>query len=176
MAQVELVVKSARGLLPMGSNMLADPYVRATLGAQQFKTKKQRHTLTPTWNETLFFSWDGSDWVYVDVFHRVGKTSHDEHMGGGHIDLTPLLEPAVVDEEEEEDEDDEGGGGGGGGGGSTEPKPVTRTFRVALTERKKATTQMATMVARAKRGSVFGHHREARGVVEVTATFTRLAN
>ena len=41
---VELVVRSARGLLPMGSDLRADPYVRATLGAQQLKTKKQRHT------------------------------------------------------------------------------------------------------------------------------------
>ena len=58
-----------------GSDKRADPYVRATLGAQQLRTKKRRHTLTPRWDETLLFSWDGRDWLYVDVFHRVGKAS-----------------------------------------------------------------------------------------------------
>ncbi|KAF6123987.1 double C2 domain alpha [Phyllostomus discolor] len=62
----------AKGLKPMDFNGLADPYVKLHLlpgacKANKLKTKTQRNTLNPVWNEDLTYSGITDD----DISHKV---------------------------------------------------------------------------------------------------------
>ncbi|KAK2502821.1 hypothetical protein MC885_009126 [Smutsia gigantea] len=89
----------AKGLKPMGFNGLADPYVKLHLlpgacKANKLKTKTQRNTLNPVWNEDLTYSGITDD----DITHKVlrisvcdeDKLSHNESIGEIRVPLRRL--------------------------------------------------------------------------------------
>ena len=65
-----LIVKlvSARDLVNADIIGKSDPYVIARLGKQTLKSKTIQNNLNPVWNETLMFSWTGSDDLLLEVF------------------------------------------------------------------------------------------------------------
>ncbi|KAM4829934.1 double C2-like domain-containing protein alpha isoform 1-T1 [Thomomys bottae] len=89
----------AKGLKPMDFNGLADPYVKLHLlpgacKANKLKTKTQRNTLNPVWNEDLTYSGITDD----DITHKVlrisvcdeDKLSHNEFIGEIRVPLRRL--------------------------------------------------------------------------------------
>ncbi|KAM8779631.1 LOW QUALITY PROTEIN: double C2-like domain-containing protein alpha [Rhynchonycteris naso] len=89
----------AKGLKPMDFNGLADPYVKLHLlpgacKANKLKTKTQRNTLNPVWNEDLTYSGITGD----DISHKVlrisvcdeDKLSHNEFIGEIRVPLRRL--------------------------------------------------------------------------------------
>ncbi|XP_058536557.1 double C2-like domain-containing protein alpha isoform X1 [Ochotona princeps] len=89
----------AKGLKPMDFNGLADPYVKLHLlpgacKANKLKTKTQRNTLNPVWNEDLTYSGITVD----DITHKVlrisvcdeDKLSHNEFIGEIRVPLRRL--------------------------------------------------------------------------------------
>ncbi|XP_063082864.1 double C2-like domain-containing protein alpha isoform X2 [Cavia porcellus] len=89
----------AKGLKPMDFNGLADPYVKLHLlpgacKANKLKTKTQRNTLNPVWNEDLMYSGITDD----DITHKVlrisvcdeDKLSHNEFIGEIRVPLRRL--------------------------------------------------------------------------------------
>ncbi|XP_035123256.1 double C2-like domain-containing protein alpha isoform X7 [Callithrix jacchus] len=87
------------GLKPMDFNGLADPYVKLHLlpgacKANKLKTKTQRNTLNPVWNEDLTYSGITDD----DITHKVlriavcdeDKLSHNEFIGEIRVPLRRL--------------------------------------------------------------------------------------
>ncbi|XP_037066428.1 double C2-like domain-containing protein alpha isoform X3 [Peromyscus leucopus] len=89
----------AKGLKPMDFNGLADPYVKLHLlpgacKANKLKTKTQRNTLNPVWNEELTYSGITDD----DITHKVlrisvcdeDKLSHNEFIGEIRVPLRRL--------------------------------------------------------------------------------------
>ncbi|XP_034808124.1 double C2-like domain-containing protein alpha isoform X3 [Pan paniscus] len=89
----------AKGLKPMDFNGLADPYVKLHLlpgacKANKLKTKTQRNTLNPVWNENLTYSGITDD----DITHKVlriavcdeDKLSHNEFIGEIRVPLRRL--------------------------------------------------------------------------------------
>ncbi|KAF6123983.1 double C2 domain alpha [Phyllostomus discolor] len=89
----------AKGLKPMDFNGLADPYVKLHLlpgacKANKLKTKTQRNTLNPVWNEDLTYSGITDD----DISHKVlrisvcdeDKLSHNEFIGEIRVPLRRL--------------------------------------------------------------------------------------
>ncbi|XP_073071429.1 double C2-like domain-containing protein alpha isoform X3 [Manis javanica] len=92
-------ILKAKGLKPMGFNGLADPYVKLHLlpgacKANKLKTKTQRNTLNPVWNEDLTYSGITDD----DITHKVlrisvcdeDKLSHNEFIGEIRVPLRRL--------------------------------------------------------------------------------------
>ncbi|XP_035123248.1 double C2-like domain-containing protein alpha isoform X4 [Callithrix jacchus] len=88
-----------QGLKPMDFNGLADPYVKLHLlpgacKANKLKTKTQRNTLNPVWNEDLTYSGITDD----DITHKVlriavcdeDKLSHNEFIGEIRVPLRRL--------------------------------------------------------------------------------------
>ncbi|OBS57585.1 hypothetical protein A6R68_11303, partial [Neotoma lepida] len=88
-----------QGLKPMDFNGLADPYVKLHLlpgacKANKLKTKTQRNTLNPVWNEELTYSGITDD----DITHKVlrisvcdeDKLSHNEFIGEIRVPLRRL--------------------------------------------------------------------------------------
>ncbi len=65
-----LVVKiiSAKDLVNADIIGKSDPYVVAQLGKQILKSKVIQNDLNPVWNETLMFSWTGSDDLLLEVY------------------------------------------------------------------------------------------------------------
>ncbi|XP_039334026.1 double C2-like domain-containing protein alpha isoform X1 [Saimiri boliviensis] len=89
----------AKGLKPMDFNGLADPYVKLHLlpgacKANKLKTKTQRNTLNPVWNEDLTYSGITDE----DITHKVlriavcdeDKLSHNEFIGEIRVPLRRL--------------------------------------------------------------------------------------
>ncbi|KFO36282.1 Double C2-like domain-containing protein alpha [Fukomys damarensis] len=89
----------AKGLKPMDFNGLADPYVKLHLlpgacKANKLKTKTQRNTLNPVWNEDLTYSGITEE----DISHKVlrisvcdeDKLSHNEFIGEIRVPLRRL--------------------------------------------------------------------------------------
>lgn len=89
----------AKGLKPMDFNGLADPYVKVHLlpgacKANKLKTKTQRNTLNPVWNEDLTYSGITDE----DISHKVlrisvcdeDKLSHNEFIGEIRVPLRRL--------------------------------------------------------------------------------------
>nr|KAF6283687.1 double C2 domain alpha [Pipistrellus kuhlii] len=87
------------GLKPMDFNGLADPYVKVHLlpgacKANKLKTKTQRNTLNPVWNEDLTYSGITDE----DISHKVlrisvcdeDKLSHNEFIGEIRVPLRRL--------------------------------------------------------------------------------------
>ncbi|CAH9107538.1 unnamed protein product [Cuscuta europaea] len=71
-ANVVVQVFEAADLKPSDLNGLADPYLKARLGPYSFRTKTQKKTLTPKWQEEFkipVFSWESpNDELKIKVF------------------------------------------------------------------------------------------------------------
>ncbi|CAK9177250.1 unnamed protein product [Ilex paraguariensis] len=67
-AMVEVV--EASDMKPSDPNGLADPYVKGQLGPYRFRTKPQRKTRTPKWNEEFkipIFTWESPNVLAIEV-------------------------------------------------------------------------------------------------------------
>ncbi|KAG7600480.1 Synaptotagmin-like mitochondrial-lipid-binding domain [Arabidopsis suecica] len=69
-AHVLVEVFEALDVKPSDLNGLADPYVKGKLGAYRFKTKTQKKTLSPKWQEEFkipIFTWDSPSILNIEV-------------------------------------------------------------------------------------------------------------
>lgn len=90
-ALVNLEILEGADLKPSDPNGLADPFVKGCLGTHQFKTKIQKKTLNPKWQEEFkipISSWDSPNQLVLDV--RDKDTFHDDELGDCRINISNL--------------------------------------------------------------------------------------
>ncbi|KAK6774701.1 hypothetical protein RDI58_029940 [Solanum bulbocastanum] len=89
-AHVILEVLEAEDLKPADLNGLSDPYVKGHLGPYRFKTRTQKKTLAPQWQEEFKIpvcSWESpNDMLNIDV-HDKDHFSSDEILGDYSINV-----------------------------------------------------------------------------------------
>lgn len=89
-AHVILEVLEAEDLKPADLNGLSDPYVKGHLGPYRFKTRTQKKTLAPQWQEEFKIpvcSWESpNDMLNIDVCDR-DHFSADETLGDYSINI-----------------------------------------------------------------------------------------
>lgn len=90
-AYVKLEILECTDMKPSDPNGLADPFVKGCLEAYQFKTKIQKKTLTPKWQEEFkipIFSWDSPNQLVLNV--RDKDTFRDDELGVCTINVSNL--------------------------------------------------------------------------------------
>ncbi|XP_049404788.1 C2 domain-containing protein At1g53590-like isoform X1 [Solanum stenotomum] len=89
-AHVILEVLEAEDLKPADLNGLSDPYVKGHLGPYRFKTRTQKKTLAPQWQEEFKIpvcSWESpNDMLNIDVCDK-DHFSSDETLGDNSINI-----------------------------------------------------------------------------------------
>ncbi|KAH0735978.1 hypothetical protein KY285_011685 [Solanum tuberosum] len=89
-AHVILEVLEAEDLKPADLNGLSDPYVKGHLGPYRFKTRTQKKTLAPQWQEEFKIpvcSWESpNDMLNIDVRDK-DHFSSDETLGDNAINI-----------------------------------------------------------------------------------------
>ncbi|KAF9666635.1 hypothetical protein SADUNF_Sadunf16G0249400 [Salix dunnii] len=88
-AKVEVI--EASDLKPSDLNGLADPYVKGQLGAYRFRTKTQRKTLFPRWQEEFkipISTWESPNVLSIDV--RDKDHLFDDALGVCTVDINEL--------------------------------------------------------------------------------------
>uniref|UniRef100_A0A6N2LFZ9 C2 domain-containing protein n=1 Tax=Salix viminalis TaxID=40686 RepID=A0A6N2LFZ9_SALVM len=88
-AKVEVI--EASDLKPSDPNGLADPYVKGQLGAYRFRTKTQRKTLFPRWQEEFkipICTWESPNVLSIDV--RDKDHLFDDALGVCTVDINEL--------------------------------------------------------------------------------------
>uniref|UniRef100_A0A3B4ZH60 Multiple C2 and transmembrane domain containing 1 n=1 Tax=Stegastes partitus TaxID=144197 RepID=A0A3B4ZH60_9TELE len=88
---VSISLIEGRGLQPMDTNGLSDPYVKFRMGHQKYKSKTIPKTLNPQWREQFDFHLYEEQGGYVDITvwdKDAGKK--DDFMGRCTIDLSVL--------------------------------------------------------------------------------------
>ncbi|XP_019193765.1 PREDICTED: C2 domain-containing protein At1g53590-like isoform X2 [Ipomoea nil] len=89
-AHVVVQVFEAAGLKPSDLNGLADPYLKGRLGPYRFRTKTQKKTLTPKWQEEFKIpvcSWESpNDELKIEVCDKDHFV--DDSLGGCSIKVT----------------------------------------------------------------------------------------
>lgn len=91
LAYVKLEILEGADMKPSDTNGLADPFVKGYLGAYQFKTKIQKKTLTPKWQEEFkipISSWDSPNQLVLNV--RDKDTFRDDELGDYKINVNNL--------------------------------------------------------------------------------------
>jgi len=105
----------AEHLLSMGvTASKTNPYCVLQLGGQKVTSKVATDTTNPVWKEKVMLCWDGVAELHVDVF------SSDEHMGGGTLGLSYLLDAEADDDNDNDDDDSLDGCSPGGRGGKSD--------------------------------------------------------
>ncbi|ETV94155.1 hypothetical protein H310_12155 [Aphanomyces invadans] len=84
---IELLEGSS--LAAMDVNGSSDPYVSFRLGDQVISSHAVKHSLNPSWNETLRLSWDGQSPLVVQVY-SYNKLQPDRKMGAAVVDCDRL--------------------------------------------------------------------------------------
>ncbi|KAJ6314370.1 hypothetical protein OIU78_017943 [Salix suchowensis] len=90
-AHVKVEVIEATDLKPSDLNGLADPYVKGQLGAYRFRTKTQRKTLFPRWQEEFkipICTWESPNVLSIDV--RDKDHLFDDALGVCTVDINEL--------------------------------------------------------------------------------------
>lgn len=90
-AFVKLEILEGADMKRSDPNGLADPFVKGCLGAYQFKTKIQKKTLNPKWQEEFkipILSWDSPNQLVLDVCDK--DTFHDDELGDCRINVSNL--------------------------------------------------------------------------------------
>lgn len=90
-AYVKLEILEGADMKPSDPNGLADPFVKGCLGAYQFKTKIQKKTLAPKWQEEFkipISSWDSPNQLVLNV--RDKDTFRDDELGDCKINVSDL--------------------------------------------------------------------------------------
>lgn len=96
---LDITVISAKGLLLRGWKD-TDPYVLLQLGNQIAKTRYEKQTITPHWNEgpnqnlRLRMNWNGHEKLRVSVWHH-DKFGKDVLIGKAIVELDKLLDANV---------------------------------------------------------------------------------
>ncbi|CAN4097001.1 unnamed protein product [Withania somnifera] len=89
-AHVILEVLEAEDLKPADLSGLSDPYVKGHLGPYRFKTRTQKKTLAPQWQEEFKIpvcSWEPpNNMLYVDVRDK-DLFSHDDTLGDHSVNI-----------------------------------------------------------------------------------------
>eukprot|EP00039_Didymoeca_costata_P010525 m.141759 g.141759 ORF g.141759 m.141759 type:complete len:786 (+) comp14861_c1_seq1:166-2523(+) len=87
-------------MAPMDKTGFSDPYAVFTIGKKSAKTKEERETLSPEWNEELILPLVAVDGEFpnllsFEVYDWDGKVSsiagRDDYMGGGMVDIDAAI-------------------------------------------------------------------------------------
>ncbi|KAL8142249.1 hypothetical protein V2J09_015281 [Rumex salicifolius] len=88
-ARVEII--EATNIIPSDLNGLSDPYVKGQLGSYRFRTKIQKNTLQPKWQEEFkipLCSWESENVLAIEV--RDKDPLVDDRLGVCSVDLSNL--------------------------------------------------------------------------------------
>lgn len=90
-AYAKIVVVEASDMKPSDLNGLADPYVKGRLGGYRFKTKIQKKTLSPKWQEEFkipILTWESSNMLVIEV--RDKDHFYDDNLGDCSVNINDL--------------------------------------------------------------------------------------
>ncbi|KAF9588740.1 hypothetical protein IFM89_015177 [Coptis chinensis] len=90
-AYVKVEVIEAADMKPSDPNGLADPYVKGQLGPYRFRSKTQKKTLTPKWQEEFkipICTWDSPNVLVLEV--RDKDHFYDDTLGDCSINITEV--------------------------------------------------------------------------------------
>jgi len=94
-----LVLKSGFGLMAADSNGLSDPFVRLSLGKKKYKSKVQKMTLDPHWDESFRFQMQKSELqtasIRLECYDYDGLTAKADHLGSASLSLSEFMDDAM---------------------------------------------------------------------------------